>query len=173
MSLDLVNCFWILTYLSKVLGTLPRKLEMDWRWLAKASQDAPACGAPDCPVPRLARRQTRHSQENAEGALAKNHRTVRCAPDCPVSQWRPRPTVGSAINERHVARANGHLVAPSGAPRGSMAQQSASPDKEGDRAPDRNCSCLVAHRTVRCATRQKAKIAFQLELQRLLAALGL
>jgi hypothetical protein len=29
------------------------------------------------------------------------------------------------------------------------------------------------HRTVRCATRQKARIAFQLDLQWLLAALGL
>jgi hypothetical protein len=33
--------------------------------------------------------------------------------------------------------------------------------------------CPVAHRTVRCATRQKAGIAFQDCLQRLLAALGL
>jgi hypothetical protein len=40
----------------------------------------------------------------------------------------------------------------SGAPRGPMAQRSASPDKEGDRAPDMNCSCPVVHRTVRCAT---------------------
>jgi hypothetical protein len=31
----------------------------------------------------------------------------------------------------------------------------------------------VAHRTVRCATRQKARIAFLIDLQRLLAALGL
>jgi hypothetical protein len=31
----------------------------------------------------------------------------------------------------------------------------------------------VAHRTVRCATRQKARMAFQVCLQRLLAALGL
>jgi hypothetical protein len=31
----------------------------------------------------------------------------------------------------------------------------------------------VAHRTVRCATRQKARIAFLVGLQRLLAALGL
>jgi hypothetical protein len=29
------------------------------------------------------------------------------------------------------------------------------------------------HRTVRCTTRQKARIAFLLDLQRLLAALGL
>jgi hypothetical protein len=58
-------------------------------------------------------------------------------------------------------------------PRRPMAQWLASPDKEGDRAPDWNCSCPVVQRTVRCATRQKARIAFQLDLQRLLAALGL
>jgi hypothetical protein len=34
-------------------------------------------------------------------------------------------------------------------------------------------SCLVAHQTVRCATQQKARMAFQVCLQRLLAALGL
>jgi hypothetical protein len=34
-------------------------------------------------------------------------------------------------------------------------------------------TCPVAHRTVRCATRQKAGIAFQVGLQRLLTALGL
>jgi hypothetical protein len=34
-------------------------------------------------------------------------------------------------------------------------------------------TCPVVHRTVRCATRQKARLAFQVGLQRLLAALGL
>jgi hypothetical protein len=31
------------------------------------------------------------------------HRTVRCAPDCPVSQRSAGPTVGCAIRARHVA----------------------------------------------------------------------
>jgi hypothetical protein len=35
------------------------------------------------------------------------------------------------------------------------------------------CSLSGVHRTVRCAHRQKARIAYQMELQRLLAALGL
>jgi hypothetical protein len=34
-------------------------------------------------------------------------------------------------------------------------------------------TCPVAHRTVRCATRPKARIAFHVDLQRLLATLGL
>jgi hypothetical protein len=32
------------------------------------------------------------------------HRTVRCAPDCPVSQQSAGPTVGRAICARHVAK---------------------------------------------------------------------
>jgi hypothetical protein len=34
---------------------------------------------------------------------AKIHRTVRCAPDCPVSQRSAGPTVGRGIRARHVA----------------------------------------------------------------------
>ena len=34
---------------------------------------------------------------------AKIHRTVRCAPDCPVSQRSAEPTVGRRICARHVA----------------------------------------------------------------------
>jgi hypothetical protein len=40
----------------------------------------------------------------------------------------------------------------SGAPRGPKVQRSALPEKEGDRALDKHCSCPVVHRTVRCAT---------------------
>jgi hypothetical protein len=68
-------------------------------------------GDPSAPALN-ARRQTRRSREFTEGVAAKIHRTVWCASDCPVSQRRPRPMVGSVINGRHVAQANGHLVAP-------------------------------------------------------------
>jgi hypothetical protein len=40
----------------------------------------------------------------------------------------------------------------SSAPMGPKVQRSASPEKEGDQAPDKDCSCPVVHRTVRCAT---------------------
>jgi hypothetical protein len=51
-------------------------------------------------VPALnARRRTRRSREFTEGAAAKIHRTVRYAPDCPVSQRRPR--------QRSAARSTG------------------------------------------------------------------
>jgi hypothetical protein len=36
-----------------------------------------------------------------------------------------------------------------------------------------HCSCQVVHRTVRYVNRQKARIAYQMEIQRLLGALGL
>jgi hypothetical protein len=61
----------------------------------------------------------------------------------------------------------------SGAPTGSEEQRSDAPDMEGDRALDMNSGCPVVHRTVRCTTRQKARMDFQIDLQRLLAALGL
>ena len=34
--------------------------------------------------------RTVSSREKDSGAATKIQRTVRCAPDCPVSQWRPR-----------------------------------------------------------------------------------
>jgi hypothetical protein len=61
----------------------------------------------------------------------------------------------------------------SGAPTGLEEQRSVAPDMEGDRAPDMNSGYPVVHRTIRCTTRQKARMAFQIDLQRLLAALEL
>jgi hypothetical protein len=61
----------------------------------------------------------------------------------------------------------------SGVPTATKLQRSDAPEKEGDHAPDSYRDYPVAHRTVRCATRQKARIAFQECLQRLLGALGL
>jgi hypothetical protein len=124
-------------------------------WLSSV-KPAPACGAPDCPVPRLARRRTHRSREKAEGAVAKIHRTVRCAK--------------GARSQRSAAQSAGDAWP---VPTGLKVQRSAAPDKEGDQAPNNYCSCPVVHRTVRCATQQKARIAFQLDLQRLLATLGL
>jgi hypothetical protein len=75
----------------------------------------------------------------------------------------PAPTVGSTISRRRVARANGHQVAPD------------YPVHQGDqmlngrlrqkRKGIGHCSCPEAHRTVWCANRQKARIAYQMEIQ--------
>jgi hypothetical protein len=130
-------------------------------WLSSA-KPAPACGAPDCPVPRLARRRTRRSREKDSGAAAKIHWTIRSAPDCPVSQkrqrqWSATKSAGDAWPTPMVSWS--HRIV-SGAPTRLKVQRSGAPDKEGDRAPDSYCSCSVVHRTARCTTRQKARIAF-------------
>jgi hypothetical protein len=77
------------------------------------------------------------------------------------------PTVGGGTGLSGVHRTV------SGAPTDLEDQRSDVPEKEGDRAPDSYSDCPVAHRTVRCATRQKAILAFLVGLQRLLVALGL
>jgi hypothetical protein len=107
--------------------------------------------------------------------VAKIHWAVRwCTglsgePTAPVANGRPcnqRATRGS------LQRSAG-FTGLSGAPTSPEEQRSAAPDMEGDRAPNMNSGCPVVHRTVRCTTRQKARNAFQVGLQRLLAALGL
>jgi hypothetical protein len=103
---------------------------------------------------------------------AINHRTVRCAPDCPVSQrsaarsardtWpsqRSKGGTGLSGVHRTVRCANGSEAA-----NGRLRQI---------RKEIRTGQCPVVHRTVRCARRQKARFAFQQCSQRLLAALGL
>ena len=102
---------------------------------------------------------------------AKIHRTVRCAPDCPVSQRSAGPTVGRAICAGHVAEPT--------VERGHRTVRCAN---DSQICNGRLC-CLRkeighrtvsgVHRTVRCARRQKARIAFWICSQRLLAALGL
>jgi hypothetical protein len=72
--------------------------------LARFSQPAPACGAPDCPVPRLARWRTGCSREMKKAPRLKFTTLYGGAPDCSVSQRRLRPTIIFAINERHVAK---------------------------------------------------------------------
>ena len=133
-----------------------------------------------CPMPRLPRAKWSLSGIRRR-RTAKIHRTVRCAPDCPVSQRLAGPTVGRAIGARHVAEPTVGKVhrtvrcAPdmSGAPT----------VRRSDSDSNGRMRCLWkqighrtvsgVHRTVRCARRQKAKMAFQICSQRLLAALGL
>jgi hypothetical protein len=137
-------------------------------------------GAPDCPV-RLQRPRPSTSATNSslsgieESVVAKNHRTVRWCTGLSGESEPPEPTVTSAISGWHVARTNGWLGTPDcvRCANRSEAQRSTGPDMEGDRAPDCYSSCQVVHRTVRCTARQKARITFQVDLQRLPTALGL
>jgi hypothetical protein len=103
--------------------------------------------------------------------MAKNHRTVR---------WRT-----GLSGEPTVSQANGRPWNPS-ATRGMCQRSEGAPDcPVRQRLQDcngrlrqirkdiRTGQCPVVHRTVRCARRQKARIAFLECSQRLLVALGL
>jgi hypothetical protein len=128
--------------------------------LAVCSQDLARSGAPDCPVctgqcpvRQADSARTGRSREFADGVrlkftgLSGVHRTVRCAPDCPVSQrsaaqsardtWpsqRSEDGTGLSGVHRTVRCANGSQIS-------NGLQRSAAPGKETNRAPD----------SVRCA----------------------
>jgi hypothetical protein len=158
----------------------------NWKCLRSSSQESAQSGAPDCPVVHRTvsgapgwPERTGRSREFHRRRTAIIHRTVRCAPDCPVSQRSAGPTVGRTIYAGHVAEPTarrGHRTCPV-RQRLSGCQRSAAPIKERNRAPDSvRCapdSVRCAPDSVRCATRQKARIAFPDCSQRLLAALGL
>jgi hypothetical protein len=58
--------------------------------------------SPDCPVGRSQANSSLSGIHRRRTAII--HRTVRCAPDCPVSQRSAGQTVGRAICAGHVAR---------------------------------------------------------------------
>jgi hypothetical protein len=127
-------------------------------------------------------RRTHRSREKEWGDLAIIHRTVRWCTGLFGEPTAPAPTVVRVINARHVA-----------APTVGWVHRTVRCAPDSVRCANRfrgatvDCAliwkeithqtcysgCLVAHRIVRCATRQKAMIAFHVDLQRLLAALGL
>jgi hypothetical protein len=116
------------------------------------------------------------------GDVAIIHRTVLWrtglsgAPTAPATNDRPhdqRATRGPCQRSvGHTGLSGVHRTV-SDAPTDLEGQRLDAPDMEGDHTPDCNSDCPVVHRTVRCTTRQKARLAFQVSLQRLLAALGL
>jgi hypothetical protein len=131
--------------------------------LARAAKTLLSLGAPDCPV-------VHWTVSGAPGwfrrtaALGKNLTAYDYnSSDCPVcTGLSGEPTVGRAIRAGHVASvrcANGSRAA-----NGRLRQI---------RKEIRTGQCRVVHRTIWCARRQKARIAFPDCSQRLLAALGL
>jgi hypothetical protein len=139
--------------------------------LAKTSQVVAACGAPDCPV---VHRTVSGAQAGppanlllsgiGEGVVAKIHRTVRwCTglsgePSVPAANGRQRDQRATrGPSQRSLGRTglSGVQQTVSGVPRGPKVQRLASPEKEGDRAPDKHCSCQVVHRIVRCTRNQE------------------
>jgi hypothetical protein len=157
--------------------------------LAKFSQYQLGPGTPDCPVVHrtssgapgwLGVNWVLSGKE--KGDVAINHQTVRwctglsgesTAPAANSRSCDQRATRG--LRQRsvgHTRLSDVHWTV-SGVPTGSKDQRSAAPGMEGNRAPDCYSGCPVVHRTVWCTTRQKARIAYQIDVQRLLAALGL
>jgi hypothetical protein len=166
--------------------------------MALFSQSLLSLGAPDCPV-------VHRTVSGAPGWHEVNwplsgihrrrtaiiHRTVRCAPDCPVSQRSVGPTVGRGIHARHVAdptARRGHRTCPvctghvrcapdcpvcTGHVRCANGSLATNGRLRRKRKEIGHRTLSGVHRTVRCARRQKARMAFQICSQRLLAALGL
>jgi hypothetical protein len=134
-------------------------------------------GAPDSvQCARLAGSETA-ALGKTQRRMAIIHRTVRWC-----TGLSGEPTVASANGRPRDLRATrgpqqrsvGHTGlfgvhrTVSGAPINPKDQRSDAPEKEGDHAPDSYSDCPVVHQTVRCTTRQKASLAFQVGLQRLL-----
>ena len=109
---------------------------------------------------------------------AKIHRTVRCAPDCPVSQRSTRANGRPRILRATRGQANGRKGAPdcpvcTGHVRCANGSKSANGRLRYLRKEIGHRTVSGVHRTVLCTRRQKSRLAFQICSQRLLAALGL
>jgi hypothetical protein len=145
-------------------------------------QDSAQSGTPDCPVVhRTVFGAPGWSPVNwpLSGKVPQRttiiHQTVRWCTGLSGEPTAASATVGlKSMGDTWPAPTvdRGHRTV-SGAPTATSLQRSAAPKMERNRAPYMNSGCPVAHRTVRCATRLKARFAFQECLQRLLAALGL
>jgi hypothetical protein len=132
-------------------------------------------GTPDCPVGHRTVFGV-PGWPTVNRLLSGNNRGVRLKftglfgePTTPAANGRPRDPRATCGQLQQSAGCTGL----SGVPTSPEEQRSNMLDMEGDRTPDMNNGCLVVHRTVRCTTRQKARLAFQVGLQQLLAALGL
>jgi hypothetical protein len=100
------------------------------------------------------------------------------APDCPVSQRSAGPTIGRAIRAGHMAEPTArreHRTVRCAPDSVQCANGSQAPTvgfaKSGKKSTPDSVRWCTGH--VRCASRQKARIAFLDCSQRLLAALGL
>jgi hypothetical protein len=139
--------------------------------MALFSQSQLCLGAPDCPVCQAG---------SGELAALGNKLTAYGynSPDCPVcTRLSSEPTVGRANGRLRDpretrGRANGREGAPDSV-RCANGSKAANGRLRQIRKEIRIGQCLLVHRTVRCAKRQKARIAFPDCSQRLLAALGL
>jgi hypothetical protein len=133
-------------------------------------------GAPDCPVSHSQAKSSLSGSDQRRTAI--NHRTVRWC-----TGLSGEPTVGRANGRpRNLRETRGQANGQKGAPNCPVCTGQC-PVRQRlrvfngrlrqNRKEIRTRQCPMVHRTVRCARRQKARIAFLECSQRLLAALGL
>jgi hypothetical protein len=144
--------------------------------MALFSQSQLCLGAPDCPVVHRTvsgvpdwLRRTRCSREEINGVRLKFTGLSG------VHQTAGEPTVGRAGHVAEPTASRGHRTvrcAPDSV-RCANGSKAANGRLRQIRKEIRTGQCPVVHWTVRCARRQKARIAFPDCSQRLLAALGL
>jgi hypothetical protein len=173
----------------QVLETVQRKEKQIWKktWLCKANSSSGLAHRTiwwptgQCPVPRLVNGES-DVLGNRQSCTTIIHWTVRwCTglsgePTAPVANGRPRnqrTTRGPLQRSAGCTGLSGVHRTVSGAPSGREVQRSTELEMERNHAPDYYSGCPVVHRTVQCSTQQKARLGFQVGLQRLLAALGL
>jgi hypothetical protein len=151
---------------------LSNREKSDWRSLVESSW---TCARLRCTGLSGVHRTVSGAQAGSLGeqvALGKNSaRHDYNSPDCPMSQPCPRQrsaeqSAGDAWTSPTVTRQ--HQIVRCAT---SVVATMVGFTRKGRKS--RNVPCPVGHRTVRCAHGQKATMAFQMELQRLLAALGL
>ena len=159
--------------------------------MALFSQSLLSLGAPDCPVVHRTVRwctgqcPVRQAGLRELAALGNSPATYGYnSPDCPVcTRLSGEPTVGRANGRPRdlretCGRANGRKGAPdcpvcTGHVRCANGSLAANGRQRQLRKEIGHRTVSGVHRTVRCATRQKARIAFPDCSQRLIAALGL
>jgi hypothetical protein len=140
-------------------------MKLDWRSLAKSSQTCTSLWCTgQCPVHRLVQQRSCCSRESARAPWLKINGLSDGALDCLVSHQCPRQrsaarSAGDTWAEPTVTRPHRTVRCAKGT-EGSIVEFA----RKGKK------SCTVH---VRCATWQKARIAYQMEIQRLLTALGL
>jgi hypothetical protein len=166
MSLALVNCFLELTYFSKCQGPMwvkskrAKEVQLKGQW-------STCCGCtvrcapdsvryPSCTAGKLA------ALGNRRGAVAKIHRTVRWTYDARANGRQRNQRAMRGLSQRSV-----------GAPDTVQCAKRTEGATVSFARKGRRSGTGQATVHVWCATRQKARIAFQMKLQRLLGPLGL
>jgi hypothetical protein len=127
-----------------------------------------------CPVPRLARRRTGCTREMKKAAQLK-FTGLSGVPEVPVANGHlsdhgrhvAKPTVDWSHRTVRCASDSVRCASGPGGPTVGCARYGRKS------STGQVLSCPVEHRTVRCTTKQKARFSFQVDLQQLLAALGL